>query len=288
MLVLGAGLGFVMQVLVLAAQNAVPYALLGVATSSATLFRSIGGSLGTAILGAIFANRLADSLASHLGNAPGAAALAGGTVNPDQIKALPAALHERYVTAFTDSLSTVFLIAAAVVALAFILSLFLQERPLRQTISDRDAGDAFPPPPCSSDSLNEITGDLSRLAGRERTRRFLAGVIERAEVDLTPAEIWLLGQVRDGAIPDPALRVSDPEDLARLDEALTALRGRGLVEAGDGRRLTEAGQTTRDRVQAARCEGLESLVADWQPQSPELDEAIERLSEELGREAERV
>jgi EmrB/QacA subfamily drug resistance transporter len=287
MLVLGAGLGFVMQVLVLAAQNAVPYALLGVATSSATLFRSIGGSLGTAILGAIFANRLADSLASHLGSAPGAAALAGGTVNPDQIKALPAALHDRYVTAFTDSLSTVFLIAAAVVAVAFILSLFLKEQPLRQTISDRDAGDAFPPP-CSSDSLNEITGDLSRLAGRERTRRFLAGVIERAEVDLTPAEIWLLGQVRDGAIPDPAQRVSDAEDLARLDEALTALRGRGLVEAGDDRRLTEAGQATRNRVQAARCEGLESLVADWQPQSPELDEAIERLSEELGRETERV
>ena len=60
MLVLGVGLGLVMQVLVLAVQNAVPYEQLGVATSGATLFRSIGGSLGTAILGAIFANRLAD------------------------------------------------------------------------------------------------------------------------------------------------------------------------------------------------------------------------------------
>ena len=66
MLVLGVGLGFVMQVLVLAVQNAVPYSQLGVATSSATLFRSIGGSLGTAILGAIFANRLADELAAKL------------------------------------------------------------------------------------------------------------------------------------------------------------------------------------------------------------------------------
>ena len=66
MLVLGLGLGFVMQVLVLAVQNSVPYAQLGIATSSATLFRSIGGSLGTAILGAIFSNRLAHELASQL------------------------------------------------------------------------------------------------------------------------------------------------------------------------------------------------------------------------------
>ena len=66
MLVLGLGLGFVMQVLILAVQNSVPYAQLGIATSSATLFRSIGGSLGTAILGAIFSNRLAHELASQL------------------------------------------------------------------------------------------------------------------------------------------------------------------------------------------------------------------------------
>ena len=58
MFVLGLGLGLVMQVLVLAVQNAVDYSDLGVATSGATLFRSIGGSIGTALLGAIFSNRL--------------------------------------------------------------------------------------------------------------------------------------------------------------------------------------------------------------------------------------
>jgi EmrB/QacA subfamily drug resistance transporter len=63
MLVLGLGLGMVMQVLVLAVQNAVPYDMLGVATSGSTLFRSIGGSLGTAVLGAIFSARLAAELA---------------------------------------------------------------------------------------------------------------------------------------------------------------------------------------------------------------------------------
>ena len=123
MLVLGLGLGFVMQVLILAVQNAVPYAQLGIATSSATLFRSIGGSLGTAILGAIFSNRLAHELASQL--PPGSAAgsnLASGQINPAQVSSLPPALHDGFVHSFTDSLSTVFVIAAAVVAVAFLLA----------------------------------------------------------------------------------------------------------------------------------------------------------------------
>ncbi len=82
MLILGVGLGFTMQVLVLAVQNSVPYAQLGVATSSATLFRSIGGSLGTAILGAIFANRLADELAARLPASPQTQGLASGPGQP--------------------------------------------------------------------------------------------------------------------------------------------------------------------------------------------------------------
>ncbi len=71
MFVMGFGLGLVMQVLVLAVQNAVEYSELGVATSGATLFRSMGGSLGTAVLGAIFTARLTDELA---GSAAAAAA----------------------------------------------------------------------------------------------------------------------------------------------------------------------------------------------------------------------
>jgi hypothetical protein len=69
MFVLGVGLGCVMQVLVLIVQNAVPYSELGVATSGATFFRSIGGSFGTAIFGAIFSNVLVGNLVTHLGSA---------------------------------------------------------------------------------------------------------------------------------------------------------------------------------------------------------------------------
>src|SRR3954463_16801327 len=79
MLVLGLGLGMVMQVLVLAVQNSVAYEQLGVATSGATLFRSIGGSLGTAILGAVFSNKLAHALAGSL---PAGATRGLGSLDP--------------------------------------------------------------------------------------------------------------------------------------------------------------------------------------------------------------
>src|SRR3954454_15783111 len=98
MLVLGVGLGLVMQVLVLAVQNAVPYEQLGVATSGATLFRSIGGSLGTAVLGAVFANHLA----AHL---PPGAPTSG---NPAALERLPPALHTAYIDAFVNALALVF------------------------------------------------------------------------------------------------------------------------------------------------------------------------------------
>ena len=93
----GSGLGMVMQVLVLAVQNAVPYDMLGVATSGSTLFRSIGGSLGTAVLGAIFSGRLAAEL-------PAPAAPERERLDPSAIERLPAAVHDAYIAAFTDAL----------------------------------------------------------------------------------------------------------------------------------------------------------------------------------------
>jgi EmrB/QacA subfamily drug resistance transporter len=284
MLVLGVGLGLVMQVLVLAVQNAVPYSQLGVATSSATLFRSIGGSLGTAILGAIFANRLADELASQLPTgSPAAAGLASGQIDPAQLRALPASLHDSYVHSFTDSISTVFLIAAAVVAVAFLLTWLLEERPLRRTIEDSGVGDAFAPPQ-DTDSLREITRELSRLVGRERTRRFIEGVIEKAEVELSPAEVWLLGRTADGAIPDESLQADAEEDRERLREGLERLREHRLVEPGTSpSRLTAAGTAVRERLLAARQRSLTELVADWESEAPELDAMVARLCEELER-----
>jgi EmrB/QacA subfamily drug resistance transporter len=284
MFVLGAGLGLVMQVLILAIQNAVPYAQLGVATSAATLFRSIGGSLGTALLGAIFSNRLAHELAAALPSTPAADRLSSGGLEPSQVQSLPANLHDAYIGAFVDSFSTVFLIAAAIVAVAFALSWFLEELPLRRTIEEPGFDTAFAAPQ-DTDSLDEITRQLSRLVGRERTRRFIEGVIDEAEVDATPAEAWLLGRVRDGRVPPGALEAQDADARERLAEGLTRLRSRGMVDGDEGLQLTTTGVALRGRLHEARCRRLVLLVADWEPESPEVDAMIERLAEELARAA---
>ena len=108
-LILGLGLGMVMQVLVLAVQNAVDPSIMGVATSGSTLFRQIGGSIGVALFGTIFANRVHVELAARLP----AGAHIPKTINPAGIKQLPPAAHEAFADAFAAALHPVFLTAAA-------------------------------------------------------------------------------------------------------------------------------------------------------------------------------
>ena len=134
MLVLGVGLGLVMQVLVLVVQNDAPRRDVGVATSTATFFRSMGGSLGVALFGAIFASRLAHELA---GLPPSAARLSGGVnIRPEQIHALPAGVRHDFLVAFVHALQPVFLVGAGLTVVAFALALLLREVPLRDTMQD--------------------------------------------------------------------------------------------------------------------------------------------------------
>ena len=128
MLLLGLGLGMVMQVLVLAVQNAVDFRDLGVATSGATLFRSIGGSVGVSLFGAVFTATLTANLSAQLPN--GASLLA--TTAPAAIQALPNAVRTVYLDVFTAALHPVFLYAAAVATIGFALTWFLKELPLRE------------------------------------------------------------------------------------------------------------------------------------------------------------
>ncbi|HEY3922866.1 MAG TPA: MDR family MFS transporter [Gaiellaceae bacterium] len=129
MVILGLGLGMVMQVLVLAAQNAVDYKYLGVATSGSTLFRQIGGSIGVSAFGAIFANKLGHELASRLP----AGAKVPRAANPEVVRHLPLAIRKPYVDAFSAALHPVFVAATGITALAFLLTWLLREVPLRQT-----------------------------------------------------------------------------------------------------------------------------------------------------------
>ena len=134
MFVLGFGIGMVMQVVILAVQNSAAQADLGVVTSSATFFRTMGGALGVAVYGAIFSSRLTAELTAGL--APGAADRLGGASadlinSPESIRALPAEVSTTVIDAVSSSLSTVFLAATPVFVAGTILAFFLREKPLR-------------------------------------------------------------------------------------------------------------------------------------------------------------
>jgi EmrB/QacA subfamily drug resistance transporter len=132
MLVLGLGLGGVMQVLVIIVQNGVPHSELGVATSGATFFRSIGGSFGTAIFGAVFANVLVGNLAKHLHGLALPHGFSSANVTPALLSHLPAAVHAGFVGGYAESIQTVFLIAVPIAALAFLATWLIPQVELRR------------------------------------------------------------------------------------------------------------------------------------------------------------
>src|ERR1700733_9066866 len=148
MFVLGVGLGCVMQVLVLIVQNAVPYSELGVATSGQTFFRSIGGSFGTAIFGAIFSNVLIGNLVRHLGIAKLPRGLPSSSVTPAILDKLPQAVHHGIAAAYSESIQTVFIIAAPIGLIAFIASWLIPQVELRRGVgASTDSAVPVPPAP---------------------------------------------------------------------------------------------------------------------------------------------
>jgi EmrB/QacA subfamily drug resistance transporter len=132
MFVLGAGIGGVMQVLVIIVQNAVPHGELGVATSGATFFRSIGGSFGTAIFGAIFSNVLVGNLAKHLHGAHIPAGFSSASVTPALLAHLPATIYHGFVAGYAESIQTVFVVAVPIAALAFLASWLIPQTDLKK------------------------------------------------------------------------------------------------------------------------------------------------------------
>jgi len=139
MLVVGIGVGSFLQVMTLAVQNAVPRTELGVATATATFFRSMGSALGGAIFGAILTNRLAyhlNQLLPHSGIGGSVSGLAKNVqngVSPAVINKLPPSISHDIYEAFVLSFHDLFILAIPVLLLAFVVALFLRETPLRDS-----------------------------------------------------------------------------------------------------------------------------------------------------------
>jgi len=145
MAMVGGGLGLTMQVLVLSVQNSVDYRDLGVATSAATFFRSIGGSLGVAVFGEIFASRFAAALPAELRNSPQLAGGGGMHLTPAQLKQMKHVApvqFDQLMHALNHALHIVFMASVPFAAVCIVLALLLREVPLRRTTGRGPAMDA--------------------------------------------------------------------------------------------------------------------------------------------------
>jgi len=140
MLILGTGVGMLMQNLVLAVQNVVPASQLGAASSNVAFFRTMGGAIGVSALGALLGNRIADLLPERLAAAGvPVSALGGGSGDLPEVRLLPPAVRDVVQSTYSDGIAEVFLVAAPIALIALIALFFLREVPL----STRTAGQQF-------------------------------------------------------------------------------------------------------------------------------------------------
>jgi EmrB/QacA subfamily drug resistance transporter len=301
MFVFGVGMGLIMQVLVVAVQNAVSYDDLGVATSGAVFFRMIGGSFGTAVFGAIYAIVFTHTLAPALARVP--ASLLRNfnpqTLDPallDRLKSTAAGLlfYSKYVNAVTHAVQVVFEVAIPIAFFAFLLSFLLPEVPLRKTVETVDQGE-IQGAPATRSSLEEIQLALERVSARENRGELYRTLALRAGLDLPPRSVWLLYRLSE----NPATTVADLSYRLKVDPELIEPGVEGLVSAGmiEERprgaqfdlHLTRKGIDALDKLTDARRSGLTELLEGWNPeQHPEVVAMVKELAHSLLADDERL
>ncbi|GAA1690819.1 MDR family MFS transporter [Microbacterium sediminicola] len=170
LLVFGAGLGFIMQVVILVVQNAVPAAEIGAATSTNNYFREVGAALGTAVFGTLFTTRLSENLLSVFtaaGVSPDEAAQATATIDPQVMSELPDPVREGIVNAYADALSPVFWYVLPFIGIAFVLALFLKQIPLSDVAGLVARGEAVGGEEAERLEAAQRAGEVPVIAGQD-------------------------------------------------------------------------------------------------------------------------
>ena len=287
MFILGVGLGMVMQVLVLAVQNAVEYRDLGTGTSAATFFRTIGSCIGVAVFGTVFTAQLTKHLAIGIPTtATGKCAPAVLTGPSGVLAQCPAEVQAWFTGAYATAIHIVFLSAVPVGLVAFGLALLLPEVRLRTATRTSDTGEAFGIP-TSRTSLQELQLALSRHLSRENRLRGYEMVSRRANVDLAPGEAWMLNRVaREGSREIDVMAQRSKTPPARVREVAAALAQRGYVTIdGDTVSVTEAGRGVAAMIVAAQEEILNEFLEGWSPQEhPDVKILVHEISARLSEE----
>ena len=285
--VFGLGLGLVMQVLVLIVQNAVSYEDLGVATSGATFFRSIGASFGVAIFGTVFASRLGDKLTDAFRGTrlPAGVSTDALKSDPRGIGSLPPALRDPALHAYASSITDVFLYAAPVALLGFALAWFLKEDKLRGSVTAPDVTETLASNPVERSSYDEVCRALSLLGTREGRREVYQKITERAGYDLLPAASWLLLRIKKYGWAEPgALAERSTVPLQVVIAAARQVEERRLAtREGLDLVLTDQGREVAERLAQAREESLAELLGDWWgPDRPtDLNRLVKELNDEM-------
>lgn len=287
MAIFGFGLGCVMQVLVVAVQNAVPYEELGAATSGNTFFRMIGGCFGTAVFGAIYANLVQTNILSalHLSKVPPGFDL--NAENPSAILRLPPAVQAGVIDGIAQTIHTIFLIGVPICFVAFLLTWTLPELELRKSIRTAEPTQNLGLREPRS-SVGEIQRILELAARHENRRQLYEGLTTRAGLDLAPRSAWMLYRLSDqpaSSLDEIATRLKiDPD---QLQVALDDLVASGMVERSGSTkdsefRLTATGRSAIDKLTVARRDSMTELLEGWDLEAhPEVGEMVRNLARVL-------
>ncbi|UXA15995.1 MDR family MFS transporter [Mycobacterium sp. SMC-4] len=287
--VLGTGIGMCMQVLVLIVQSTAKFSDLGVATSGVTFFRTIGSSFGAAIFGSLFATflyaRITPALAA--GGAPPEAAQ-----SPQALHRLPDAVAAPVVTAYADSLGLVFLCAAPVAAIGFLVSLTLKQVPLQdiEAAAALDMGEGFAMPSADTpeDILETAVARLIRQSPEIRLRSIAGTYGCAADVAL----LWALIQIYRQSQVFGSARLTEIAERLRVPPEVLAptfdrLVGCGhALRTGDQLWLTQSGARQVDATSSPLVSRivakLESSPAfEGRPDRAEVEAALEKIAQRL-------
>jgi EmrB/QacA subfamily drug resistance transporter len=134
MVVMGLGLGCIMQNLVLIVQNSVPQRTMGAAISTTNYFRQIGATFGISLFGSIFINRLAGQFAGAPAGVPDVGTAGFSSLSPAVLRAMPAPVRTAIAHAFGQAMPPIFLLAVPLIVVALVLALCIREIPLSETV----------------------------------------------------------------------------------------------------------------------------------------------------------
>lgn len=287
--VLGTGIGLCMQVLILTVQNTAKFEDLGVATSGVTFFRTIGSSFGAAIFGSLFANFLDDRIGPALA-ASGAPALAAQS--PQALHSLPAATAAPIIDAYADSLGRVFLCAAPVALVGFVLALMLKEVPLREMedVVSVDLGEGFGMP--STETPEQILELAVARMMRDSPDLRLRSLAGSPGCDLDVAPLWGLLQIYRNKQVFGSARLTDIAERLRvpcevLEPTFRRLADTGYaLRTGDEWWLTQAGARQVDEVVTAIAGRIAHRLArstDFagRPDRLQVEAALERIAQRM-------